>query len=465
MDKLCSPLLPWIVFALTVIATAITPLEAFAYDDQGCVDHVESFELGYGCWVYHDTGANSDSPVRVWYYYPDNFSWGSHQVIFAMHGSYRNATNALARWQPYADEYGALIIAPEFNRNDYPLARDYNRGHVLDERGRIRPSADWTLTTIEEIFDLVIRLIPDAPQRYSIQGHSAGGQFVQRMALFAANHRIETAVAANPGWYLLPDENYTYPCGISNLPQQTVDLSAAYASKLVITLGTDDNDPNAPGLNHGDCALLQGTNRYDRGRFFYDFARRDALNRGMPFNWKLIEVEGAGHNANDMVQAAADEIFDNPEDQPSLLLYPIQDATVKANYPNSNYGLRNTLQADGHSLKIAYMQFDLRNITEVGAAILRLNVTDPSTGQQSIHQAATNDWQETTLTFNNQPGITNLITTLSGSATGVWSIDLSDFIRSHLGQRCTLVLSTSDADGLYFNSRESTSPPTLELFH
>jgi pimeloyl-ACP methyl ester carboxylesterase len=453
-------------FALLLVLITPPPLQATGYDEQGCDDTGVVFEKGHGCWVYHDTGANSDKPVRVWYYYPPNFSKGSRKVVFAMHGSERDAMNAIERWQKYAVDYGALIIAPEFSRLHYPKGRNYNRGNVRDASGAIRPFADWTFTTIEEIFDHVIKSIPDAPQRYSLQGHSGGGQFVQRMALLASNYRIETAVPANPGWYMLPDENYRYPCGISNLPQQSIDLAAAYAGNLTITLGTEDNDPNAQSLNSGSCASLQGTNRYDRGRFFFDVARKDAKNRGLPFNWKLVEIEGVGHNANAMVHKGADIIMGStPIQQKALVLNPTQDATVKASYQSSNYGLRSILQVDGDSLKTTYMQFDLRSLARVDTAVLRLEVTDPSNGVQYIHEAKNNDWSESDITFSKQPGIANLITTINGSATGDLSIDLSEFIRSRLGKVITLVFSSSDANGLYFKSGESASPPALELYH
>jgi hypothetical protein len=452
-----------VLFAITVPTQALG--QELGYDEQGCIDTDAMFETGHGCWVYHDTGANTNKPVRVWYYYPTNFDWGSRKVVFAMHGSGRNAGGALNRWRTYADEHGALIIAPEFNKEHYPEGRDYNRGNVRDNNGNMRSRADWTFTTIEEIFDVVREEIPEAPQRYSIQGHSAGGQFVHRMVLLGSDYRIDTAVAANPGWYLLPDEDYNYPCGIRNLQGQYVDLAAAYKMKLVITLGTEDNDPNAPLLNHGDCAEMQGSNRYDRGRFFHTFAKNDALNRGLPFTWKLVEVPGVGHNANGMVEAGADEILGAPAETQALTLNPTQDATVKANYPTSNYGRRDTLQVDGRSVKTAYMKFDLSEVSEVSRAVLRVNVTDPSSGVQRIHEAAHNQWSENDLTYNNQPGTSSLVTTINGASRGGLSIDLTEFIRDRLGRIITIVLSSSDRNGLYFESREATTPPKLELYH
>jgi pimeloyl-ACP methyl ester carboxylesterase len=456
------------MLVILLMFTTLTQAVDTNYGEQGCANTEIAFKTGHGCWVYHDNGANAQKPVRVWYYYPPNFSHGSQKVVFTMHGSYRDAESTLKRWVSYADKHGALVIAPEFSEKYYPKGRNYNRGNVRDENGAMRPLSDWTFSTIEEIFDQVRKLIPDAPQRYSIQGHSAGGQFVHRMALLAKNFRIDTAVAANPSWYLLPDENYRYPCGISNLPKQNIDLSNAYARNFVLTLGTKDNDPNAKDLYHGSCAELQGSNRYDRGLFFYDYARTDASNRNMPFNWKLVKVSGAGHNSSSMVGAGADEILgkaDQDKQHKPQVLNPTHDAIVKASYPKSNYGLRTTLQVDGKSVKTTYMKFNLRDVTKVGAAVLRIKVTDPSSGKQLIHEGKHNQWSESNLTYQNQPGAGNLVTTVKGGSTGWVSIDLTEFVRSRLGRKeITLVLSSSDPNGLYFKSRETQEPPELELY-
>jgi pimeloyl-ACP methyl ester carboxylesterase len=440
------------------------PLTAFTQDDQACSQDSVKFQTGNGCWVYHDTGDNKGRPVKVWYYNPARFSAGGGKVIFAMHSSDRDAKAVRAQWRSYADLHGALILAPEFSREYYPKGRHYNRGNVRNSKGQIQQASDWTFNTIEEIFDLVRGEFPAAPNRYSLQGHSAGGQFVHRMAMMSPDYRIETAVAANSGWYLLPDENYNYPCGVSNVSKNQQNLSSGYARNLVVALGTKDNDPNAKWLNHDSCAEMQGSHRYARGKFFYDYARKDAANRGVAFNWKLVEVQEARHNSADMLQAGADEILEPIYNDQAVTLTVSQDATIKRSYPTRNYGQRTILQIDGDSKKVTYLQFDLRSTSNIDAAILQVEVTDPSSGVQAIHAANSENWSESTLTFNNQPGAKELITTIDGAAVGVLNVDLTDFMRSKLGGMATLVLSSSDANGLYIKSKESGSPPELVLY-
>ena len=458
-------LIPGIV-AIMAMASFTATCAEYTYDEEGCLESHVVFDKGLGCWVYHDTGANADKPVRVWYYYPPNYSSGSGKVVFAMHGSSRNAHESIERWQLYADEYGALIVAPEFNRQQYPKGRHYNRGNVRNYRGKIRHKSNWTYMTIEEIFDLVLQEIPDAPDSYSIQGHSAGGQFVHRLVLMVPEARIETAVAANAGWYLLPDDYDNYPCGISNVPIQDNDLENAYAKDLVLTLGIDDDDPDDPGLNHDACAEAQGSHRYERGHFFYTYAQADAWSRGHEFNWTLVDVASAGHSADSVVESSADAIFRGEQFPENTTLLPTQDSIVKARYPRSNYGARKVLQVDGNSVKTTYMQFDLRAIKAVDSAILRLKIKDPSNGIQRVRAVANNTWDEDTLTYKNRPASTTNLASFNGGAKGSWvSIDITDYVVAKKGKMMSIALESKDSDGLYFNSKESTNaPPELVIY-
>ena len=436
------------------------------YDEKGCLDNGIEFSKGSGCWVYHDDGANADKPVRVWYYYPPNYSSGTKKVLFAMHGSSRQADEALERWQSDADMYGALLIAPEFTKEHYSKERNYGRGNVRDERGDIRDKRDWTFMTIEEIFDLVRREVPDAPNVYSIQGHSGGAQFVHRMALTLPEARIETAVAAGAGWYLLPDDFEDYPCGISDVELLDDEIKKSYATDLVFTLGTEDIDSDSAGLSHNECAEAQGSNRYERGHFFYQYAQGDAWQRGHTFNWDVVDVPGVGHEADGMVEAGADAIFGGPPPPEDIVLTPTQDATVKANYPRTNYGKRTELQVDGDSLKTTYMQFDLNAVKTLSSAVLRLKVTDGSRATQRIWEVASNDWDEDTLTYNNRPAATAKITSIDGGSRDSWvSIDITGYVAAHKGQVISIALESTDGNGLYFKSKEAgTDVPQLVVY-
>lgn len=457
------------IFFIVLVATMTSVTGASAkptYDDAGCLDNDIVFEHGFGCWVYHDSGGNADKPVRVRYYYPPSYSSGTRKVLFAMHGSSRDAQEVIERWLPYADIYGALLIAPEFSRTHYPKGRNYNRGNVRDDRGRIRDERDWTFTTIEEIFDLVRQEVSNVPGFYSIQGHSGGGQFVHRLVIMLPHARVERAVASNAGWYLIPDERKKYPCGISNVSVDDDDLENSYAMQLVLTLGTNDVDPHSPGLSHRACAEEQGRHRHARGHFFYSNAQHDAQVRGHAFGWSVSDVVGASHDADSMVESGADVIFSGMPVLQGDVLLPTHDAVVKANYPNSNYGYRDKLQVDGNSVKTTYMQFNLQSVTTVDRAVLRLKISDPSDAIQNVREVTSNNWDEDTLTYNNRPAATSIITTINGAGSGSWiSINISDYVKAKKGTVMSLALDSLGSDGLSFGSKESSGAQPELVIH
>jgi hypothetical protein len=228
---------------------------------------------GFGNFTYHDDGDNAERPVEVYYYRPDNFPNGDSKVVFGMHGSGRDAAIARDRLVHYADRYNALIIAPEFSRDYYPDADDYNRGFVKDGggTGNLRARSDWAFLTIEELFDIVLDEIPGAPSKYSIQGNSGAGQFISRLPLIVPEARIEVAAGSNSGWYTLPDRNEPYPNGIADLDISDADIENVLSKKIVTVVGELDTDPNSYQLKHNEWTDAQGNNRYERALFYHDY--------------------------------------------------------------------------------------------------------------------------------------------------------------------------------------------------
>src|SRR3712207_6943257 len=59
-------------------------------------------------------------------------------------------------------------------------------------------------TLFRSLFDFVREATGNPSEQYRIYGHSAGAQFVHRLALFVPEARFATAIAANAGWYTMP---------------------------------------------------------------------------------------------------------------------------------------------------------------------------------------------------------------------------------------------------------------------
>lgn len=257
-----------------------------------------------GAFHMNDGRGRLAAPMRVFYYRPDNFK-SDGPVAMVIHGNSRNADRYRDYWIEAADQYGALIVAPEFTREYYPGARHFNLGNMRARGGDKIPRTEWTFPVLDRVFATLRDKFGVRQTTYVLFGHSAGAQFVHRMILFASSNKISRAVAANAGWYTMPDKSEAFPYGLGGTGPGTVDLPRAFSRKLVVLLGTADNDPRHRLLRRTDRAMRQGPHRFARGHYFFNAAKAAAARLGTVFSWELKDVDGIGHSGRRMVPAAA----------------------------------------------------------------------------------------------------------------------------------------------------------------
>lgn len=244
------------------------------------------------------------------------------QIVFIMHGAGRNADGYLDAWRSEIDKHNALAIAPEFPKDDYPGSEDYQLGVGTSgtpytgtyDPSDWRDSDEYTHSEIEHLFEALRTELGNTSCRYSIYGHSAGSQFVHRLLTFRPDARVDTAVAANAGWYTLPsdgggyDEDFYMPYGLQGAPPDSDRLEDLFAHDLVVLLGEDDTDRD-DYLRTWAEADAQGQNRLERGKFYHATGKQEAQLEGVPFNWTLDTVPNVGHSNSGMTPAAASHIF------------------------------------------------------------------------------------------------------------------------------------------------------------
>ena len=170
----------------------------------------------------------------------------------------------------------------------------------------LRPRALWSFAAIEPLFDETRRRFGTAAERYTIYGHSAGAQFVHRFVMFMPEARIEQAIAANAGWYTMPDPALAFPYGVEGAPVAPDTLKAVLAKPLTVLLGTADTDTADPDLRTTPEANRQGPHRFARGQSFFAEGRELAARLDAPFGWRMEHVPGVGHKNGLMAQAAAE---------------------------------------------------------------------------------------------------------------------------------------------------------------
>jgi poly(3-hydroxybutyrate) depolymerase len=233
--------------------------------------------------------------VTIWYHAPAGFVPGT-PVVIVMHGVKRNADDYLRDWTGLSDRLHFIAVCPEFSQKEFPGEAGYIYGNTVDSHGRSLPREQWAFSVIEPVFDAVKGRLGLTSQRYSLFGHSAGAQFVQRFVYFVPEARIDRAVAANAGWYLLPDFAHAFPYGLKGTPVTRSDLRHALSSPLTILLGESDTDAKDPALRHTPEAEAQGPYRFARGKYFFARAEESAAALGAHFGWTLGTAPGIGHS-------------------------------------------------------------------------------------------------------------------------------------------------------------------------
>jgi pimeloyl-ACP methyl ester carboxylesterase len=264
-------------------------------------------------WGSFEWEARDGVVQTAWTYMPT--SWDGESVLFVVHGSSRNVDRYLLAFAPVGERNGALVIAPHFTDEDYPSTEDWTLGVGLDgtpygegfHEGEWRNSDDYTLSEIEHVYEALRTELSLTSCRYDIVGHSAGSQFVQRLAVFRPDARFSQAIAANSGWYTLPGTLDSMPYGLEGSPLEGEgDRSAMLGRPLTLLLGELDTETpeEDSALRDTEQANAQGRNRLQRGRYAIGVAMKEANTLDVALGWRSVEVPGAGHDKDEMSQSA-----------------------------------------------------------------------------------------------------------------------------------------------------------------
>ena len=253
-------------------------------------------------------GAHAGKSMRVLTFRPSTFT-AETPILFVMHGVTRAADDYLLSWLPFAEHYGFLLVVPEFTKSDWPGSRSYNIGNMRRKDGSSLSRDAWSFTIVDRLFDDVRKLFGSATTSFRLYGHSAGSQFVHRFITFTGGVRVARAVAANAGWYTVPDGGIGFPYGLKGTDVDDNTLRLAFRTNMIVLLGADDNDPQAPDLRQAAEARAQGPHRVARGEHFIAAAQARAQRLGAPFHWALKTVEKVGHSDRAMAPFAAAILF------------------------------------------------------------------------------------------------------------------------------------------------------------
>ena len=241
--------------------------------------------------------------ITVYVYKPP--AYAREGLIVSLHGRTRNAADYRRYSRPLADRFRGLLVVPHFDEERFPIWKYQYAGISrlrADRSGRDpMPQEQWTSEVLRLIIEQVRSREGAAEMPYVLIGHSAGGQFLSRVAAFT-DLRPQRFVIANPGSWVAPKADVAFPFGFGGLPENVSNARALeqyVAQPITVLIGRADAqvDKRLP-LSKG--ATAQGETRYPRALAIFDQAQAAAQERNGRFGWTLIEVPDTGHDARRM---------------------------------------------------------------------------------------------------------------------------------------------------------------------
>lgn len=260
------------------------------------VSFAQSIPIGSTNIIYENKG----EPLTLFTYKPATYNGGPILVVF--HGVKRNAEEYRNFAITMGDRFKAIIVAPMFDSLRFSSSR-YQRGGIM-KSDKIQSKEDWTYSMIPGLVAHVRQLEKNDSLPYYLIGHSAGGQFLVRLAAFLPEE-AKRIVAANPGSDLFPTREQNFGYGFGKLPYALSNdevLKSYLAAPLTLYLGTDDIRPEH-NFDESSAGMVQGKSRLERGRNCFAFAKALAEKRGWAFNWRKVETPDIDHDAARMFAA------------------------------------------------------------------------------------------------------------------------------------------------------------------
>ena len=240
-----------------------------------------------------------NSNLEVFTYKPANYTNGPLLLVF--HGVDRNADTYRDNAKGMADRFGMAVAAPMFDKSRFPGAL-YQRGGIANQKA-LQPQDKWTGMLAVGLADQLRRDEGRPDMDYYMIGHSAGGQFLARLAPFVP-HAAKRIVAANPSSWIFPTAKEEFPFGLGGATASLVNddfLKRYLASPLTVYLGMTDT--GTTNRDDSEDAVEQGVTRYERGVNFFKAGQALAQEKGWPLNWRLVEVPKVGHSSKRMFDA------------------------------------------------------------------------------------------------------------------------------------------------------------------
>ena len=150
----------------------------------------------------------------------------------------------------------------------------------------------------------------------------------------------------------------------------------------------------------------------------------------------------------------------------TLTFQPVADTYASSAEPTRNFGTSSSLRTDGSPDIRSFLRFDPDGVGAVSKAILRVYANTSNSIGIDVRGVTTNAWGETTLTYNNMPGVLG-VTASSGRITGgtwvEWDVTPLITALASANDPVSFALTSTSTTATSLASRESTNRPQLAI--
>lgn len=236
--------------------------------------------------------------------------------LVLVHGQSRGADDLVEVFRPFAEHYGAMLIAPVFDRE---RSAGYQR-LGLSSRSEARSRPDVRLRRVlEDVRELTGR----STERFHLFGHSGGAQFAHRFVM-AHPESVERYAISAAGWYTSPDPSVAFPHGMKAVPK--VPNLAANINKFLgvpacVLVGAEDTLRNASLNTSARVDRTQGRTRVERASNWVTAMATAARQRGLEPAVRLQVLPEVGHRFGDLAshgrlgQIVSQYLFDEADSE------------------------------------------------------------------------------------------------------------------------------------------------------
>jgi dienelactone hydrolase len=240
-----------------------------------------------------------DKAFELYLYQPQNCVLRGHLLVF--HGVERNASDYRDRAMTIADKYCFNVYVPLFSKTDFPKSK-YQEGG-WNEAGAKQGKSISTTQYGLQLIRWVEKNASQANSKIYLLGHSAGAQYLSRLAAFETlPNSVQRVVIANPSTWVWPSTEMSVPYGFKGFDEPNKGLVEYLRKPITVYLGGADTGNK--NLAMTPEANRQGENRLVRGKGAYAAAEKVAKQSDVGLTWRLVVASGVDHNSERMFAAS-----------------------------------------------------------------------------------------------------------------------------------------------------------------